>query len=153
MFRRKMKDMLMGLITQECPPLHPSAQVLGHKGHVAPVGDQTADLKAPVGIEIIHYPVVTLHSRQLLDDVGQMGGKIATGTRLAQIPHHVTGWHDKRGDQRPYPMPDVLMLTFLWLARFHGLRGVLALQNLHAGFFIGADHHTALRKELEGIEV
>ena len=153
MFGCKMEDMLMGRITQERPPLHTSAQVLGHKGHGAPLGDQTADIEAPVGIEIIHHPVVTWHIGQLVDDVGQMGGKIATGTRLAQIPHDMTGWHHKRGDQRPHPMPDVLMLAFLRFARCHGLCGIFALQHLHAGLFIRADNHTALLKETVGVEV
>ena len=153
MFGRKMEDMLMGRITQERPPLHTSAQVLGHQGHVAPLGDQTADIEAPVGIEIIHHPVVTRHIGQLVDDVGQMGGKIVTGTRRAQIPYDVTGWHHKRGDQRPHPMTDILMLTFLRFARCHGLCGIFALQNLHAGLFIRADNHTALLKETVGVEV
>jgi hypothetical protein len=37
MFGRKMEHMLMARITQEGPPLHTSAQVLGHKGHLAPL--------------------------------------------------------------------------------------------------------------------
>jgi hypothetical protein len=78
MFGRTMADRLMGRITQARPPLHTSAQVLGHKGHVAPWGDQPADLEAPVGIEMIHHPVVTQHIGQLVDDVGQMGGTIVT---------------------------------------------------------------------------
>jgi hypothetical protein len=37
---------------------------------VTPRGDQTADRKAPVGIEIIHHPVVARHSGELVHDVG-----------------------------------------------------------------------------------
>ena len=58
MFGRKVEHMLMTWIAQERPPLHTSQQVLGHKGHVAPPGDQTAKLKAPVGVEIIYSSVV-----------------------------------------------------------------------------------------------
>ena len=82
-----------------------------------------------------------------------MGGKIGTGARLAQIPDDLTRGDDKRGDQGPHPMPDVLVLAFLRLPRCHGLRGVLPLQNLHAGLFIGADDHTALLEEAQGIEI
>ena len=53
MFRRKVEHMLMVRITQEGTPLYPAAQILGNTGHVAPLGDQPADLQAPVGIEII----------------------------------------------------------------------------------------------------
>src|SRR5262252_7650138 len=101
MFRRKVEHMLMARITQERPPLRTSTQGLGNKGHLAPPSDQTAEFEAPVGIEII-----------------------------------------------PYPIPDVLVFTFLRLARGHGLCRVFALQNLHAGLFVGANDHTPLCKEL-----
>jgi len=143
----------MGRIAQESTPLHTSAQVLRHTGHLAPLGDQTTDLEAPMGIEIIHHPVVALHSGELLDDVGQMRGEVCTGARLAQIPDDVTRCDDKRGDQGTRPMSDVLVLAFFRFARCHGLCGVFALQNLHAGLFIAANHYTALLKEAEGVEV
>ncbi len=44
-------------------------------------------------------------------------------------------------------MSDVLVLAFFRFARCHGLCGVFALQNLHAGLFIAANHYTALLKE------
>ena len=65
------------------------------RGHVAPLGDQTADREAPVGIEIIHHLVVALHSGELLDDVGQMRGEVLTGARLTQIPDDLTRGDDK----------------------------------------------------------
>ena len=153
MFGGKVEDMLMGRIAQESAPLHTSAQVLRHKGHLAPLGDQTADREAPMGIEIIHHPIVALHSGELLDDVGQMRGEVLTGARLAQIPDDLTRGDDKRGDQGTHPMPDVLVLAFFRLARCHGLCGVFALQNLHAGLFIAANDHTVLLKEAQGVEV
>ncbi len=61
MFGRKVKDMLMAWIAQECPPLHTSAQVLGDKGHLTPLRHQTADVETPMRVEVIHHPVVTLH--------------------------------------------------------------------------------------------
>ena len=153
MFGGKVEDMLMGRIAQESAPLHTSAQVLRHKGHLAPLGDQTADREAPMGIEIIHHPIVALHSGELLDDGGQMRGEVLTGARLAQIPDDLTRGDDKRGDQGTHPMPDVLVLAFFRFARCHGLRGVFALQNLHAGLFIAANDHTVLLKEAQGVEV
>src|SRR5215831_20844097 len=73
MFRCKVEHMLMARITQERPPLHSSAQVRGHTGHFAPLSNRTADIKAPVRVEIINYPVVALHIGQLGDNMGQMG--------------------------------------------------------------------------------
>ena len=152
MFGRTMEDRLRGRIPQARPPLHTSAQGLGHTGHVAPVGAQTADLEAPGRLEILHHPVVTRPIGQWGDDVGQMGGKIVTGTRLAQRPHDVTGGHHKRGEHRPHPMPDVLMRALLRLARCHGRWGIWAVPPRHAGLCIRTDHHTALRKATVGVE-
>ena len=149
----KVEDMRMGRIAQKGTPMHTAAQVLGHKGHVAPLGDQTTDIEAPRGIEIIHHPVVALHSGALLDDSSQMRGDVRTGARLAQIPDDLTWGDDKRGDQGTHPMPDVLVLAFFRLTRCDGLGGVFALQNLPAGLFIAAHDQTALLQEAEGIEV
>jgi hypothetical protein len=150
---RKMQHMLMGRIAEERPPLSPAAQLRGDKGDVAPLGDETAHVQAPVGVEIIHHPVIAGHSGQLVDNVGQMGGKIGTSARRAQIPHDVPRGHHERGKQHACPMPDVLVLAFFRFARGDGLRGVFPLQNLHAGLFIGADHHPALFKETQGVEI
>jgi hypothetical protein len=87
--RSKVQDMLMGWIAQESTPLPPAGEVVRDTGHVAPLGNQTTDLEAPVGIEMIHYPVVALHSRELLDNMSQMCGKVLTGPGLTQIPDHL----------------------------------------------------------------
>src|SRR5215470_14749551 len=79
MLGRKMEYMLMARIPQECPPLPTSAEVVDHKGHLARLGHHTADIEAPVGVEVIHHPVVTLHVWQLLDNMGPMGGEIGSG--------------------------------------------------------------------------
>ena len=89
MCRCKVEDMLMGWIAEESTPLPPAVEVVRDPGHVAPLGNQTTDIKAPVGIEIIHDPVVALHSRELLDNMGQMCSKVLTGPCLPQIPDHL----------------------------------------------------------------
>ena len=61
MFGRKVEHMLMSRVAQKGPSLPASAQILGDKGPLAPLGDQTAEVEAPVGIAIIHHPVVTVH--------------------------------------------------------------------------------------------
>ena len=55
----------MGRIAEERPPLGASLQGLGDKGDRTPLGYETADFETPVGIEIIHHPIVALHSGQL----------------------------------------------------------------------------------------
>jgi hypothetical protein len=96
MFRRQVEHRLMVRIAQEGTPLSPAAPVLGHTGYVAPLGDETADRQAPVGMESIHHPVIALHSWEWLDHMGQMGGTIGTGARLTQMPHDVPCGDDKR---------------------------------------------------------
>ena len=50
-------------------------------------------------------------------------------------------------------MTDVLVFAFFRLARGHGLCGVFARKNLHAGLFIRADDPTALLKEAQGVKI
>jgi hypothetical protein len=97
MLGRKVKDMRMGRIAAECAPLDAALQVLGAKGDRTPLGHETADGQAPVGVEIIHHPIVALHRGQLVDDVGQRGSPIRTGTGLAQIPYEVSCRHHDGG--------------------------------------------------------
>ena len=77
MFGCKVEDMLMAWIAQECPALHPMAQVLGHTGHLAPLSHHTADVQAPVRVEIIHHPVVTCMSGSCLTTWAKWAAKSA----------------------------------------------------------------------------
>src|SRR5687767_12932454 len=90
MLGRKMKHMRMPRVAQKSPPLLTSAQVLGQKGHPAPLGNHTADVQTPVRVEIINHPIVALHSGQLLDDMGQMGRKKSALVRVSPR-FHTTG--------------------------------------------------------------
>jgi hypothetical protein len=85
MFGRQMEDMGMGRITPECSPLSTTAQRLGDKGESAPRGDEAAHVQAPVRVEIVDHPIVTLHVWELANDVGEMGGAIRTGTRVVYL--------------------------------------------------------------------
>ena len=97
MLGRKVKDMLMGRITQESASLDPTLQGLGSKREITPRRDQATHVQAPVGIEVIDYPIVALHRGQLVDHVGQMGSPIRTGAGLAQLPHEVARRHHEGG--------------------------------------------------------
>jgi hypothetical protein len=153
MFGRKVAPRLMARLTQACPPLHTSAEVVDNQGPLTPLGNHTADLEAPVGVEVIHHPVVTGHGWPLLDNIAPMGGDIGTGARLAQMPPDWPRRHDKRGEQRSCPMTDIRMLAFFRFAWCHRLRGVCALQPLPTGLCIAADAQTPLRQETQGVEI
>ena len=57
----KVKHMLMGRIAQERPALRTAAQGLGEVRDVTPLGHELAELKAPMGIEIVDHPIVSQH--------------------------------------------------------------------------------------------
>src|SRR5260370_1758786 len=129
MLGRKMEDMLMGRIAQERASLHAALQSLGAVWNVTPLGDEPADRKAPVGIEIIDHPIIALHRRQLLHDVREMGGPIRTGTRQAEIPHQLARRDDEGGQQRAHTMADELMLPLFRFTRLHTLSSVRPVSN------------------------
>ena len=83
------EDRLMGRIAPARAALHAAVQGLGEVRDVTPVGDKTADLEAPGGLEMIAHPLVARHGGQLLHDVGQLGGPIRTGAGLTAVPHEV----------------------------------------------------------------
>ena len=97
MLGRKVEHMLMGRVAEERSSLCASEEGFGEEGDLTPVGHETADIEAPVGSEIIDAPIVARHRRQLVHDMGQMGGPICTGAGAAQMPHDVSCRDDKRG--------------------------------------------------------
>src|SRR4029453_10366653 len=50
-------------------------------------------------------------------------------------------------------MADILVLAFFGRARWHGLGGKAALQNLHSRFFISADDEAGFLVEAERLEI
>jgi len=121
----KMKDMLMVRIVQEGPPLpRPAAGPWARKGYriTGPSSDIPPD---SVRVQIIDHPVVVLHGGKLPDDVGQMRCKIITGTRDTEIPHHLPGRYDERGDQGAHAPADIFVFTFSGLPGWAGWVGYL----------------------------
>jgi len=111
MLGRKVEHMLMGRIAQKRAALDAALQRGGAIRDVTPLGDETTNVEAPMGIEIVDHPIVPLHRGELLDDMGQMRGPIRTGTSLAEIPHELSRWNHERGQQRAHPMAHVLILA------------------------------------------
>jgi hypothetical protein len=127
MLRRNVEDVLMGRIVQEHTSLPAALQGLGAGGDVTPVGDEPADRKAPVGLEIIAHPILALHRRQLLHDMREMGGPIPTGAGLPEIPHELARRDDQGGQERARTMADVRVLALCRFTRLPRLGRVRAL--------------------------
>src|SRR5207245_9495634 len=105
------------------------------------------------GIEVMVHPCKAMSLGELVHDRGEMGGNIGAGARLAEMPHDLPCGNNKRGDQGPHPMPDVLVLALLRFPWGNGLRRVLPLQNLHPSLFIGADDDTTVLEEAQGMQI
>src|SRR6266404_557844 len=144
MFGREMENMFVGRITQERAPLNSPQQVFFDEGDVTPLGYELTNFQAPMRVQVVQDPVVALLIRELAPDVGQVGGEIHAGACQAEIPQHLPGRHYERGHQGPCAMANVFLLAFLRFARLRQLRGIFALQNLHAGLFVRADQQTSL---------
>jgi len=86
-------------------------------------------------------------------DVGQMSGEIQARACHAQIPHDLTRGHDEGGDQTARAVTDVLVFAFFWLARLDGNRGMLSLEDLHAGLFVRTDDQFAVLIQDRSIDV
>ena len=141
MFGRKVEHMLMARIAQERPPLHRGAG-LGNTGHLAPLGDQTTDREAPVGIEIIHHPVVTC-IWELLDDVGQMRGEVLTGA-CRPDSRRLVPWRRRTRRSRPVPHDGCTRARVSRLGAM-GCVGYLRCR-ICMRFFIGANDHPCAKK-------
>lgn len=153
MFGCKVKHMRMGRIAQERPALRATAQGLGEVRDITPLGHELAELKAPMGIEIVDHPIVALHRGELLHHVGQMRSPIFTGTSWAEIPHELPRGDHKRGQQRAHAMADVFVFPLFWFPRLYRLGGVGTLENLHPRFFVGTDDEAPLLEETERLRI
>jgi hypothetical protein len=147
MLGRQVQDLRRSRIAKQRPPLGASLQSLGDPGDGPPAGHETADLETPVGLEMIHHPIVTRHRGPWASNVGPMCGPIDPGAGVPQGPPEVARWHHACGPSRPYAMAARLLLAFFWLPRVHGLGGRAALQPLPTRFFIGADDEASLLGE------
>src|ERR1051325_9184204 len=85
--------------------------------------------------------------------MSQMGGEIQAGARDAQVPHDLARGHDERSDQAAGAMADVFVLAFFGFARLERNRGMLSLENLHAGLFVGADDQLAVLIQDRSLDV
>ena len=104
-------------------------------------------------MEVIHHPVVALPLGQVMDYMGQMGGKIGAGARLAQSPDDLPRGDDKRGASGPPPMPDVRVLAFFWLARLDGLDRIATLSHLQPCFCISADDEASFLVKAQSLAI
>lgn len=153
MLGSEVEDMLVVGIGEKGASLLASLERLRIDGEVAKAANGLADIETPVGVEIVEDPVVAFHLGQFVDDMSEVCGEVLAGSRHAKVPNHLAGGNDERTDQCPRAVADVFVFAPLRLAGLRRLRGILALENLHPGLLVGADHQSSLLVELRRLDV
>jgi len=144
MLRREMKDMTMSGVAQKGPALWSLLQFMGRKGHCAPVGHQAADVQTPMGIQVVHHPVITRHAGQVMLRLFEMGHEIGGGAGSPDAPGNLAGGYGQRMDQYTCTMTNVFMFASLATARRGRFGGGFTFEHLPAGFLVTADQQTVL---------
>jgi len=150
---REVEDMLVIGIGQEGASLFAVAQFFLVERQAVEFRQEFANLQAPMGIQVIEDPMAALVVGKLRRDMSQMGGEIDAGACHAQVPHDLASGDDKRSDQATSAVADVFVLAFFGLAWLGQNRGVFSFEDLHAGFFVGANDHLALLIEDGSLDV
>lgn len=141
---RKVEDMLVIGVGQECASLLAGAQVVLMERQVVEFRQKFANVQAPMRVQVIENPMAAPEVGELRRDMGQMGSEIDAGACHAQVPDDLAGGDDERGDQATGAVADVFVLAFFGFSRLGQDRGMFSLEDLHAGFFVGADDQFAV---------
>jgi hypothetical protein len=139
-FGCEMPPVTMTGITQKRPTRGPRCACLGGKRHRAPAGYQTADRQTPVGVPVVHDPVITFPPRHALLRLREMRHKVGGLPRRTARPDQLPGGHGPRVEQYPGATADVCVFASLAPARLCGFAWCFALQHWPAGFCLAADH-------------
>src|SRR6476620_1442585 len=153
MLRREVKHVLVRRVAQKRPPLTARPQSPRVERDITERRNPLAHFHAPVCVQVVHHPVKTRSVTEIAGHLADVPGEVHTGPRRAKIPDHFAGGYHERGDQRPRPVADVFKLLLLRMAGPGWLRGILALQDLHAGLLIAADHQASLLVQTGSIQV
>ena len=150
-----MKYMLVLWITQKGASLGLVLQLFRLEGNAVQVGHDFAQIQAPMRVQIVHDPVDLLEPLDLevLCHPQDMGAKIEAGSGLAQIPNHLSRRHCERSHQSTCAQSRVFEFAFFRLAHLYQLRRRVALEDLHTGFFIAADHQSPLLVERGRVDI
>lgn len=149
----EVEDMLVFGIGQEGASLLAVAQVFFVEGQAVEFGEEFANLQAPMGVQVVEDPMAARVVGELRRDMSQMGGEIDARACHAQVPHDLAGGDDKRSDQATSAVADVFVFPLFGFARLDQNRGMFALEDLHAGFFVRADDQLALLIEDGSLDV
>src|SRR5712691_9773997 len=144
-----MQDMAVAWITQKRSALDTFLEFLRLKGNLAPAGHQTADVQAPMGVQVVHHPVVTLHAREVLIRSFEMSHKIGGLARGPDGPSYLSGGDGQGVDEYACTAANVLVFAAFALPWSGGFGGRFAIEYLHTALLVAADHQTTLFEGLK----
>lgn len=148
MFWREVKHMFVRRIRQERSSIGSTLKRFGVKGNLTPLGNELANVQAPVCVQVVDDPVILFHRRESRHGMTQMRYKVLTRSCLTEGPRDWACRYGKRVDQHTSTVADVLVLAAFSNAGNNRLGGVFTLENLHARFLIAANDQPALLIEL-----
>ena len=103
---REVKDVFVRGIGQERPTVSPTREFPGIKRNLAPLGHKLANIQAPMRIQVVQDPIITLHFGELRHRMPKVGREILAGPCQTEIPRDLAGGDGERVDQRPRAMAD-----------------------------------------------
>lgn len=148
-----MPDMARAWITHKGPALRSLFALVRCQGPRAPASHQAADSETPRGMHVVHHPIRARHAWQLFLGLLQRRHQVRGLTGGPDGPSHRARGHRPRVDQDAGAVAAVRMVASLAPARLGRCGGRFALQHVPAGFFIAADHQTAVLGGLERLGV
>lgn len=137
-FGRAMHDMAVACIPQEGPALPPLFALLRCKGPLAPPSQQAAHVQTPVGVQVVHDPVITFPGWQAVSRRLEMRHNISGRPGAPQGPSAAARRHGQGIAQPPRTMAAGRMFTPCAPARWGRLGGCCPLAHVHAGLLIAA---------------
>jgi hypothetical protein len=102
---------------------------------------------------MVHDPIIMVHTGQTLRGLCEMGHEIDGLTGAPYRPGNLACRHGQRVEEDARAMTQVCMFSAFTPAWLGGFGGRFALEHLHAGFFIAADHQTALGVVTNGVSL
>src|SRR6266566_1438136 len=148
-----MKDMTVAWITEKGSPLPTLFERVGLKGSLTPPCHQAADVQTPVGVQVVHHPIIALHTWQAVISLCEMHHEIRRLAGGTHGPGQLACGHRQRVDEDARTVAAVCMFASLTPAGLGGLGRSFALKHLHTSFFVAAHYQTTVLVGLKRLDV
>lgn len=135
---REMKPVLVTGVAQKRTTLLARLQSPDIAGDATAVGSPSADVEAPMRVEVVHNPIEAFQVRELRCDMVEMAYPIDAGPCWTQVPNDLTSGYAEGRQQRPGSVANVLEFPLFDEAGLGWPRRIFSLENLHPSLLIAA---------------